>query len=266
MRIVANGAIEQTRSRRDRLQTAAARNEEWEGNESGHPVVPLLKQRAEKSKQQNINILWCTLPVCQRMSIRIFGSAVPVFYIFCFVQHLSWHYCAQRALAIVAIVFPSHPAAPSARRFSSVILGSDFLSVVLDAVVLSVGKRTEKKRRKPKQNSRKTKLHFLQLENFFASRLESYNSNKSNNNNNNMGSNITGKGCVRFCVVVRFSSCCCCGLLLLLQLLSVGLLPACAHFQIIYHNFVALRVPSRIASSPFFTRSALQHVDKNVEP
>lgn len=28
MRIVANGAIEQTRSRRDRLQTAAARNEE----------------------------------------------------------------------------------------------------------------------------------------------------------------------------------------------------------------------------------------------
>lgn len=202
------------------------------------------------------------------MSIRIFGSAVPVFYIFCSVQHLSWHYCAQRALAIVAIVFPSHPTAPSARRFSSVILGSDFLSVVLDAlVVLSVGKRTEKKRRKPKQNSRKTKLHFLQLENFFASRLESYNSNKSNNNNNNMGSNITGKGCVRFCVVVRFSYCCCCGfLLLLLLLLSVGLLPACAHFQIIYHNFVALRVPSRIASSPFFTRSALQHVDKNVEP
>lgn len=160
MRIVANGAIEQTRSRPDRVQTAAARNEEWEGNESGHPVVPLLKQRAEKSKQQNINILWCTLPVCQRMSIRIFGSAVPVFYIFCSVQHLSWHYCAQRALAIVAIVFPSHPAAPSARRFSSVILGSDFLSVVLDAVVLSVGKRTEKKKTKTKTELKKNEITF----------------------------------------------------------------------------------------------------------
>lgn len=206
------------------------------------------------------------LPKDEHTNFRLCGASF-LYRIFCSMQHLSWHYCAQRALAILAIVFPSHPAAPSARRFSSVILGSDFLSVVLDAVVLSVGKRGGKKRRKPKQNSRKTKLHFLQLENFFASRLESYNSNKSNNNNNNMGSNITGKGCVRFCVVVRFSSCCCCGLLLLLLLLlSVGLLPACAHFQIIYHNFVALRVPSRIASSPFFTRSALQHVDKNVEP
>lgn len=36
---------------------------------------------------------------------------------------------------------------------------------------------------------------------------------------------------------------------LLLLLLSVGLLPACAHFQIIYHNFVALRVPH--LASPF---------------
>lgn len=27
------------------------------GQDAGHPVVPLLKQPAEKSKQQNINIL-----------------------------------------------------------------------------------------------------------------------------------------------------------------------------------------------------------------
>lgn len=97
------------------------------------------------------------------MSIRIFGSAVPVFYIFCFVQHLSWDYCAQRALAIVAIVFPSSspfpPAAPSAWRFSSVILGSDFLSVVLDAVVLSVGKRREKKT-KTKTELKKNEITF----------------------------------------------------------------------------------------------------------
>lgn len=95
------------------------------------------------------------------MSIRIFGSAVPVFYIFCSVQHLSWHYCAQRALAIVAIVFPSHPAAPSARRFSSVILGSDFLSVVLDAlVVLSVGKRGGRKKDE-NQNRTQEKRNYI---------------------------------------------------------------------------------------------------------
>lgn len=119
--------------------------------------------------------------------------------------------CTACTLAIVAIVFPyscsRHPfqfsdfgqRLPRCCRLVSVEEES------------REGKGEAKNIRKPKQNSRKTKLHFLQLEKFFASRLESC------NNSNIMGSNITGKGCVRFCVVVRFgssssssSSCCCC--------------------------------------------------------
>lgn len=103
--------------------------------------------------------------------------------------------------------FPLPPAAGT--RFSSVILGSDFLDAVVLSLCAGGEQRREEKKIYKNQNRTQEKRNYISF-NSKSFSLESC------SNNIIMGSNITGKGCVRFCVVVRFgsssssSSCCCC--------------------------------------------------------
>lgn len=193
-----------------------------------------LSPMVELGRMQGIQ--WCHY---LNSPLKNQSSKISIFYDVRFLFAMGWAYefsasfyrscLAWRSASLAGIIVHSVHPGNSSNSFPLLLQPAPVLvqwfwaatSSMLSSCLCGRGEQSReggrKNIRKPKQNSRKTKLHFLQLEKFFASRLESCN-NSHNNSNNIMGSNITGKGCVRFCVVVRFgssyssssSSCCCC--------------------------------------------------------